>query len=116
MGRKFGLAGGAITAFSGLFLKTFAGFDDALNQSLAIMGDVSDAMRKDMAQAAKDVARETRFNATDAAESYFFLASAGLDAKQSIEALPQVAQFAQAGMFDMAQATDLLTDAQSALG
>ena len=116
MGRKFGLAGGAITAFSGLFLKTFAGFDDALNQSLAIMGDVSDAMRKDMAQAAKDVARETRFSATDAAESYFFLASAGLDAKQSIEALPQVAQFAQAGMFDMAQATDLLTDAQSALG
>ena len=116
MGRQFGLAGGAITAFSGLFLKSFAGFDDALNQSLAIMGDVSDAMRKNMAQAAKDVARETRFSAKDAAESYFFLASAGLDAKQSIEALPQVAQFAQAGMFDMAQATDLLTDAQSALG
>ena len=116
MGRKFGLAGGAITAFSGLSLKSFAGFDDALTQSLAIMEDVSDVMRKDMAQAAKDVARETRFSAKDAAESYFFLASAGLDAKQSIEALPQVAQFAQAGMFDMAQATDLLTDAQSALG
>ncbi len=116
MGRKFGLAGGAITAFSGLSLKSFAGFDDALTQSLAIMEDVSDVMRKKMAQAAKDVARETRFSAKDAAESYFFLASAGLDAKQSIEALPQVAQFAQAGMFDMAQATDLLTDAQSALG
>ena len=116
MGRKFGLAGGAITAFSGLSLKSFAGFDDALTQSLAIMEDVPDVMRKDMVQAAKDVARETRFSAKDAAESYFFLASAGLDAKQSIEALPQVAQFAQAGMFDMAQATDLLTDAQSALG
>ena len=116
MGRKFGLAGGAITAFSGLSLKSFAGFDDALTQSLAIMEDVSDVMRKKMAQAAKDVARETRFSAKDAAESYFFLASAGLNAKQSIEALPQVAQFAQAGMFNMAQATDLLTDAQSALG
>ena len=116
MGRKFVLAGGAITAFSGLFLKSFAGFDDALNQSLAIMEDVSDAMRKDMAKAAKDVALTTRFSAKDAAASYFFLASAGLDAKQSIEALPQVAQFAQAGMFNMAQATDLLTDAQSALG
>ena len=116
MGRKFGLAGGAITAFSGLSLKSFAGFDDALTQSLAIMEDVSDVMRKNMAKAAKDVARETRFSAKDAAESYFFLASAGLNAKQSIEALPQVAQFAQAGMFNMAQATDLLTDAQSALG
>jgi len=30
--------------------------------------------------------------------------------------MPKVAQFAQAGMFDMARATDLLTDAQSALG
>ena len=116
MGRKFGLAGGAITAFSGLSLKSFAGFDDALTQSLAIMEDVSDAIRKDMAKAAKDVALTTRFSAKDAAASYFFLASAGLDAKQSIEALPQVAQFAQAGMFDMARATDLLTDAQSALG
>ena len=116
MGRKFGLAGGAITAFSGLSLKSFAGFDDAMTQSLAIMEDVSDAMRKDMAKAAKDVALTTRFSAKDAAASYFFLASAGLDAKQSIEALPQVAQFAQAGMFNMAQATDLLTDAQSALG
>ena len=116
MGRKFGLAGGAITAFSGLSLKSFAAFDDALTQSLAIMEDVSDAMRKNMAKAAKDVALTTRFSAKDAAASYFFLASAGLDAKQSIEALPLVAQFAQAGMFNMAQATDLLTDAQSALG
>lgn len=91
-------------------------FQDAMNESLAIMGDVSDAMREDMSQAARDVATQTRFSAEEAAESYFFLASAGLDAKESIEALPQVAQFAQAGMFDMATATDLLTDAQSALG
>ena len=33
-----------------------------------------------------------------------------------LKALPQVAKFAQAGMFDMARATELLTDAQSALG
>jgi hypothetical protein len=39
-----------------------------------------------------------------------------LDAEASIAALPRVAQFAQAGMFDMSRATDLLTDAQSALG
>src|SRR6056297_3127858 len=30
--------------------------------------------------------------------------------------MPQVAKFAQAGMFDMATATDIATDAQSALG
>lgn len=88
----------------------------AMNRSLAIMGDVSRAMREDMRQAAIEVQRTTVFSATQAAEAFFFLASAGLDAKQSLEALPVVAQFAQAGMFDLALATDLLTDAQSALG
>lgn len=91
-------------------------FDAAMTESLAIMGDVSDAMRKDMSQAAREVAKTTTFSAEQAAESYFFLASAGLEAKESIEALPVVSQFAQAGMFDMARATDLLTDSASALG
>lgn len=91
-------------------------FDDKLNQSVAIMGNVSDAMRNDMADAAKQVALDTNLAASAAAESYFFLASAGLNAQQSIAALPQVALFAKAGMFDMAKATDLATDAQSALG
>lgn len=101
---------------AGLAIKSFADFDDKMTQSLAIMGDVSDDLRKEMETTAREVAKSTTFSADQAAESYFFLASAGLDAAASMKALPQVAQFAQAGMFDMARATDLLTDAQSALG
>ena len=74
------------------------------------------AQQEKMTQAARDVATSTRISATESAESFFFLASAGLDAEQSIAALPQVAKFAQAGMVDMSLATDLATDAQSALG
>jgi TP901 family phage tail tape measure protein len=114
MAGAFGVAGGAM-AFAGI-IRSGEMFNRKMNQSLAIMGDVSDAMKKDMSAAAFDVAKSTRFSAADAAESYYFLASAGLDAKQSIAALPQVAKFAQAGNFDMARATDLATDAQSALG
>lgn len=116
VGKAIGGATAAIAGIGAISVKTFADFDGALNKSLAIMGDVSDAMRTDMSDAAREVAKSTTFSAEQAAESYFFLASAGLDAAQSIEALPQVANFAQAGMFDMALATDLLTDAQSALG
>lgn len=105
-----------IAAVGGAAVAAFGSFDDAMTQSLAIMGDVSDGMRNEMVEAARTVGRETQFSAKQAAESFFFLASAGLDAQQSIAALPQVASFAQAGQFDMAQATDLLTDAQSALG
>jgi len=87
-----------------------------MTQSTAIMGDLSETMREDMADAAIEMSQHTMFSATQLAESYFFLASAGLDAQQSIAALPSVAKFAQAGMFDLATATDLATDAQSALG
>jgi len=121
---KFGKAVGAIAIAAAAItagivakgLKDFADFDSKLQESVAIMGDVSDVMRDDMAEAAKLVGLNTKFSAEEAAESFFFLASAGLTASESIAALPQVALFAQAGMFDMATATDLATDAQSALG
>ena len=117
VGVRAAAAGAAITAAVGVAsVKAFGDFDAALNQSVAIMGNVSSAMRDDMASAAREVAKSTTISAKDAAEGFFFLASAGLDAKASIAALPQVAKFAQAGMFDMALATDLATDAQSALG
>ncbi len=97
-------------------IKAFADFDNAMVQSIAIMGDVSDVMKDEMAEAAKEVARTTTTGSKKAADAFFFLASAGLTAEQSVAALPQVAKFAQAGMFGMALATDLATDAQSALG
>jgi TP901 family phage tail tape measure protein len=126
-GQKFGsfvnlikkgalLAAAAIVGIGVASIKLAADFDSAMTESLAIMGNVTDEMRDRMEQAARDVAKTSTFSAKQAAESYFFLASAGLDAAASIEAMPVVAKFAQAGMFDMARATDLLTDAQSALG
>ena len=95
--------------------REFIAFDDAMTQSLAIMKTTEEQQRA-MAIAAREVATTTRISAEQSAEAFFFLASAGLNAEQSISALPQVAAFAQAGMFDMATATDLATDAQSALG
>lgn len=91
-------------------------FDAAMTKSTAIMVGLSQEMRAEMETAAREVAKATTFSATEAADSYFYLASAGLDAEASMAALPRVAKFAQAGNFDMALATDLLTDAQSALG
>ena len=115
-GRNLTIAGGVLTGFSLGTVKAFGNFDKAMTESLAIMGDVSDKMRKDMADAAREMSTQTTFSATELAGAYFFLASAGMDAAQSIKALPVVAKFAQAGTFDLATATDLLTDAQTALG
>ena len=111
------VAGALVGITKGLIesAQAFVSFEDKLNQSLAIM-DTTVEQQNAMAEAARQVATETTISADQSAEAFFFLASAGLDAEQSIAALPQVAKFAQAGMFDMATATDLATDAQSALG
>lgn len=107
---------GAAVVGAGLSIKAFADFDQKMVESQAIMGDLTDQMKTEMGDAAREVGRTTKFGAGEAAEAFYFLASAGLDAATSIEALPQMAAFAQAGNFDMARATDILTDAQSALG
>ena len=116
MGRQMTVAGGAIVGAMGLMVKAYGSFDESMTRSLAIMGDVSPEMRKEMAKTAKQLSTQSTFAAKDLAEAYYFLASAGMNAEQSISALAPVARFAQAGTFDLALATDLLTDAQTALG
>jgi TP901 family phage tail tape measure protein len=105
-----------LVAFGAIAVKSFADFDSAITKSTSIMSGVTEKTRDDMTKAARDVAKNLGLSHTAAADSFYFLASAGLDAQQSIAALPQVAAFSKAGMFDMATATDLATDAQSALG
>lgn len=97
-------------------VKGFADFDDAMTKSTAIMSGVTENLRKEMEKTAYTISRNSVTSATELAKSYYYLASAGLDAERAIKALPVVEKFAVAGAFDMAEATDLLTDAQSALG
>jgi TP901 family phage tail tape measure protein len=95
----------------------FSSFDKAMVESTSIM-----KVTEDQIKSMRDLAMESSFSGEvlqspkEMAEAYFFLASAGKDAAQSMALIKPVAEFATAGAFNMAQATDLLTDAQSALG
>jgi TP901 family phage tail tape measure protein len=97
-------------------VSSFLSFDQAMTRSLAIMGNVSAGMRKQMEDVARALSIELNIPAEKVAEGFYFLASAGLSAEQAIQALPVVAKFAKAGMMDLAQATEMLVDSQSALG
>lgn len=116
LGRGMTIAGGAILAGLGAATKFAADFDEAMTNSTAIMGNLSDETKEKMAALAKQLSGESKFSATELATAYFYLASAGMNAEQSMAALPEVVKFATAGNFDLARATDLVTDAQSALG
>jgi TP901 family phage tail tape measure protein len=106
----------AFGAIAAVGVVQFGQFEKAMTKSTAIMTDVTIALRKEMEATARQLATTSVTSSEELAEAYFFLASAGLSAKQSIAALSTVNAFAIAGQFDMALATDLLTDAQSALG
>tara|TARA_R110000824_G_scaffold172434_1_gene350263 strand:+ start:2087 stop:4531 length:2445 start_codon:yes stop_codon:yes gene_type:complete len=105
-----------LAIMGGLAVKSFADFDQAMTESTSIMGNLSDTTTKSMRNLALELSGKGIQAPKELADSYFFLASAGLSAEQSMAALPAVMDFATAGAFDMSTATDLLTDAQSALG
>ena len=112
-----GYAGPTVAVFAGgMAARRAEGIRQEMQSSLAIMGEVSDEMKAVMRDTAYTVAMDTKFSAAEASKAYYFLASAGMDAAQSVAALPTVSKFAQSGMFDLSRATDLLTDAQMALG
>jgi TP901 family phage tail tape measure protein len=105
-----------ITGFATAAVKAFSDFDKAMTFSTAIMGDMTKQMDTDLRNLAITMSERSGTSATKLAEAYYFLASAGLDYKQVLGSLNTVNQFALAGQFDMAKATDMLVDAQVALG
>lgn len=109
-------AAAAFAAIAAAGVRAFARLEDAMVKSTSIMVSVTEGLQKRMELLARSMSTNTVTSATQLAEAYYFLASAGLSAEQSMAALATVERFAVAGAFDMALATDLLTDAQTALG
>lgn len=107
---------GAFTVIGAAAVNEFAKFNKAMTESTAIMGNLSDRTKKKMEELALSLSGESIKSSTELAKSYYFLASAGLNAEQTMTALPIAMKFATAGNFEMEKATMLLTSAQAALG
>lgn len=92
-------------------------FEASMSQVAATMGITAAAEEFDiLSDAAKAMGETTKFSAAQAAEALNYLALAGYDAEKAVAALPTVLNVAAAGGMDLAYASDLITDAMSALG
>lgn len=114
-----GLAKAATGAFIGmvaLSLYEYSKFNQAMTQAMAVMGNVSDDLRDKLESQARTISDRTSKSATELAQAYVAMAQAGLDAEQSLKALPAIAQFSIAANIDAAKSTELLVQAQAALG
>lgn len=98
-----------------------ADFETAMAQVAATSGmsakDVSNNIQEyqDLANAAKEAGLSTMFSASEAAEALNYLALAGYSVEESIEYLPSSLTLAAAGAMDLGTASDMVTDAISAL-
>ena len=107
-------------------VKTAADFESSMSQVQATMGITKDSMSKLDGQSvntmdalnalAQKMGRETAFSAKEAADAINYLALAGYDTQQMYDTLPTVLNLASAGAMDLASASDMVTDAMSALG
>src|SRR5512135_3450580 len=93
-----------------------AEFDKAMTESLAIMDGVTPKIRKEMEDVARTISETSKYSVKQAAEGYYHLASAGYSAAESMKLLPITTRFAQAGVMDLAKATEYLAGAQQSLG
>ena len=105
----------AVVGFAGTSVRAGAEFDSSMSQVAATMGTTVDQI-ENLRDFAQEMGSTTAFSATQAADALNYMALAGYDAETSMEMLPNVLNLAAAGGIDLARASDMITDAQSALG
>lgn len=122
IGSAFKVATAAVAAASGAMVAFGKGavavgmqFDSSMAQVAATMGVTVDEI-DNLREFAQEMGRTTAFSATEAANALNYMALAGYDAETSMRTLPTVLNLAAAGGIDLAYASDMITDSQSALG
>lgn len=65
---------------------------------------------------ALEMASTTKFTASETAAALNYMALAGYDTQESMQMLPNVLNLAAAGAMDLARASDMVTDTQTAFG
>ena len=99
-----------------------ANFEKGMSQVAATMGMTAEEVNggskafEDLKKAAMDAGKSTQFSASESAEALNYLALAGYDAEKAIETLPTVLNLAASGGLQLGYASDIMTDAMSALG
>ena len=124
----------AVVGFGAASVKTGATFDKSMAQVAATMGKTMDDMENEVGRTtvtlngevkqfdgtlrefAQFMGQNTAFSASQAADALNYMALAGYKTQESMEMLPNVLNLAAAGNFDLARASDMGTDTQTAFG
>ena len=120
----------ATTAFAASSVKVGMDFDTSMAQVAATSGKSMDELLQtigsvdtaygqfsgNLREYAQFMGANTAFSAKQAADALNYMALAGYDAQTSMNMLPNVLNLAAAGSMDLARASDMITDTQTAFG
>ncbi len=104
-----------IVGFGAMALRTAGNFEKSMNRVAAI----SQATESDIAsleKQARDLGSTTQFSASEAADAMSYLAMAGFEVKEVMEAMPSTLNLAAAGQMEMADAADIVSNVMQGFG
>lgn len=105
----------AVTNFAKSSVQTGMTFDKSMAQVAATMGKSVDEIQN-LREFAQKMGSETAFSASQSADALNYMALAGYDAEKSMQMLPNVLNLTAASTMDLARASDMVTDTQTAFG
>lgn len=120
----------ALGAFAVSSVKTGQEFDKSMSQVAATMGLSMTEMQEQVGETdtayghfagnlreyAQFMGENTAFSASQAADALNYMALAGYSVDESMQMLPNVLNLAAAGNMELARASDMVTDTQTAFG
>lgn len=104
-----------LTALGGAAIKVGSDFEAGMSQVQAISGASGEDLEK-LKNKAKEMGATTKFSATESAEALNYMAMAGWETEDMLGGLEGVMNLAAASGEDLATASDIVTDAMTALG
>jgi TP901 family phage tail tape measure protein len=91
-------------------------FEQAMADVGAVMANVTGPQMEALNKQARHLGATTQFTATQAAEAMGFLAMAGFDATQTMEAMPSMLNLSAAGALDLAKTADIASNVLTGFG
>lgn len=104
-----------VTALGAAAVKVGSDFEAGMSQVQAISGASGEDLEK-LKNKAKEMGATTKFSATESAEALNYMAMAGWETEDMLDGLGGVMNLAAASGEDLATASDIVTDAMTALG
>lgn len=111
----FAAVSGAVTAVSTYAVAAGSSFEAAMS-TVQATSQASAADMELLSEKAKEMGATTKFSATESAQALNYMAMAGWKTQQSIQGLPGIMDLAAASGEDLANVSDIVTDAITAFG